>query len=166
MVDVRPAEVEDVPAIRSIATAAWREAHEPIVGADAVDDFLASYYDEDSFRERTADEASILEVATVAGDVVGYAFATPTEDAAWALAQIYVHPDHWGAGVGSVLLERVESLVRDRGGDRITLGVMAENDRAIGFYEAAGFERVDEFYDDRLDQRGFSFELSLSDSSN
>lgn len=65
-------------------------------------------------------------------------------------------PDRWGEGIGRRLLERAEAAVDDRGGDRMELGVMADNDRASAFYATAGFDRVDEFYDQRLDTPGYT----------
>jgi ribosomal protein S18 acetylase RimI-like enzyme len=163
-VTVRAAERSDVEAIRTVARAAWFAAHEPIVGTEAVEQFLDEHYDPASFRERIEADRVVLDVATDADDrVMGYLVASPSteDDGTFDLSQIYVDPDRWGEGVGRRLLDRVERTVDDRDGERIRLGVMAENDRAVGFYEAAGYERVDEFYDDRIDARSYVYEKGL-----
>lgn len=162
VVEVRAATEGDIAGIRRVAEAAWREAHAPIVGEDAVEAFLDEYYDADAFRTVLADQGSVLAVADDAG-VVGFVSATPDDDRpdTYHLNRIYVDPDRWGEGFGRRLLEHAEAAVRDLGGRRLTLGVMAENDRAVGFYDAAGFDRVGEFYDDRLETPGYTYEKGL-----
>ena len=162
--DIRRAEPSDVPAIRSVAADAWHEAHAPIIGTDTVAEFLAEYYDPASFQDRIDHTATILAVATdTENTVVGYILATPidTDGTTFALSQIYVVPDRWAEGIGQRLLDHVEQKSRDCGGERISLGVMAENDRAIGFYEAAGYNQTDEFYDDRIDAHSYTYEKAL-----
>lgn len=147
---VREATPDDAEAVRRVADAAWHEAHDEIVGADAVDAFLARHYDPADLRERYRD-----------GDVVGYATGVPTEDA-YALGSIYVRPDRQGDGVGTALLERVEAAGGEAGYDALRLVVMADNDDSIAFYETRGFERVDDHYDETLDVEGYVYEKPLS----
>lgn len=165
-VDIRSAGPDDVDGIRAVASAAWHAAHTPIVGEDAVDSFLNTYYDAGSVRDRVAREDVVLDVAVDAGDagdaVVGYVLGVPDDDAAtFHLSQLYVGPDHWGEGIGRRLLDHLESVARDRGRERITLAVMVENDRAVDFYEAAGYRRTDAFHDDELDTRSYRYAKDL-----
>lgn len=162
--EIRRAEHSDIPGIRAVATDAWHEAHAPIIGTEAVEEFLQRYYNDESFTRRIDSDEILLDVATDAdGDVVGYVLASPSDDAdaAFDLGQIYVAPDRWGKGIGRQLLGHVERSVADRGGERIVLGVMAENDRALGFYADAGFERIDEVYDDRIDTTSYVLRKEL-----
>lgn len=162
-VELRPAREADVGGIQRVADAAWHAAHAPIVGEAAVEAFLEDFYDAETFRTLLDRDEALLDVAVDGDAVVGFAAAAPTEDdrRTYHLSRIYVDPDRWGEGVGGRLLERVERLAADRGADRLTLGVMAENERAVGFYQAAGYERTDDFYDDRLDTPGYTFEKEL-----
>lgn len=54
---------------------------------------------------------------------------------------LYVDPDHRGRGVGSGLLERAEGALSDAGVDVIDIEALVANEAAIGFYEAAGYDR-------------------------
>lgn len=160
--DVRPATVEDIDALRRVSRRAWHAAHAPIVGADTVEEFLADYYDEASFRAAVRDDDTILRVA-VDDAPVGFASASPTDgdDATFVLGRIYVLPDRWGEGVGRRLLAAVETAVERRGGERVRLAVMADNDRAVRFYEAAGYVRCDDFYDGRVGTRSYRYVREL-----
>lgn len=179
-VEVRPAAPGDADALRRVARRAWHAAHAPIVGAETVEEFLAEYYDESSLRSAIEDEGIIFEVAVDAADgdaeaadpadedaaedaPVGFASARPTDgdDDVFSLGRIYVHPDRWGEGIGRRLLATVEAKIERRGGDRVRLVVMADNDRAVGFYESAGYDRLDDFYDDRIGTRSYRYAKDL-----
>jgi ribosomal protein S18 acetylase RimI-like enzyme len=91
--------------------------------------------DEDPAGDRTA-------------DAVGYAEAGPTEESdadadSWTLGRLYVLPAWQGDGVGSALLDRVEAAARDAGVERLRLVVLAANDPAVAFYEAAGYRHAE-----------------------
>lgn len=162
--EIRPANYADIDAIRAVAERAWYAAHEPIIGSDAVEDFLTEHYDTESFRSRIDHDPAIVLVADdPESTIVGYVFANPIDDdeATFSLAHIYVRPDRWGNGIGHQLLEHVERTVRSRGGERLTLGVMSENDRAIRFYEEAGYDRTDSFYDERIETSGYTYGKEL-----
>lgn len=161
MTAVRPAEPDDVPGIRRVARASWYAAHEPIVGSAAVESFLADYYDAETLREQVADDETVFRVAAADG-IVGLATAGPRDEpGVFGLGRIYVAPDRWGEGSGTRLLEGVVETVRERGGERLRLIVMAGNERAVSFYEARGFERVGDHYDDRLDVEGYVYVTEL-----
>jgi len=173
--DVREATAGDVQAVQRVASAAWYAAHADIAGEAVVEEFLEEYYSTERLREDVASQSRLFLVAAddepaeegdgeVDGDaVLGFALALPADDdpGVFALGRIYVHPDSWGQGVGSRLLDRVESHVRAQSGSCLRLGVMAENERAVGFYESRGFERVEADHDDRLDVRRYVYAKDL-----
>ena len=149
---VRPATLGDIEGIERVAEAAWHEAHAPIAGVEVVETFLAEYYDSTRLFERITSSDWLVFVADDDG-VAGFAAAQPSDrgPSTYGLANLYVAPDRWHEGIGSRLLDRTERAVADRGGSRLRLAVMADNDRAIAFYEAVGFERVEADHDHELD---------------
>jgi ribosomal protein S18 acetylase RimI-like enzyme len=158
--EIRPARSADLPAVQRVARAAWYAAHEPIVGEESVETFLAEYYSREALEERLGRRTVFL--VAVDDAVVGFAVAGPTDDpTTYVLGRIYVSPDRWGEGIGRRLLEDVHGRARERGGERMRLGVMAENDRAVRFYEAAGYERVGDRVDERIGTTTYEYELVL-----
>ncbi|WP_225334959.1 GNAT family N-acetyltransferase [Halomicrobium urmianum] len=144
---VRPAEWDDVPGIRRVARAAWHEVYDGIFGDAAVAAMVDEAYDEDVLeRMIDLDEVGFF-VATRDGDVVGYASCGMTEPASIGDLDIYVHPDHWGEGIGTALLERGEQHLRDVGTMTIRDEVLVENGVGNAFYrehfEEAGQRTVD-----------------------
>ena len=54
---------------------------------------------------------------------------------------IHVDPSHWGAGIGSRLLDHALGFLEFSSFKEATLWVVASNDRARRFYEALGWRR-------------------------
>ncbi len=161
--NLRAAEPTDVEAIQQVAEASWHAAHDHIIGVDAVDEFLAEHYDRESVTAGILDDDSAYYVAELAGNVVGFAVGVPHDDATWSLGAIYVHPDYWGGGIGTALLDAVESAARAAGGEHLRLVVMAENVRARRFYEACGYETNSVESDGPLDVQEATYTRALRD---
>jgi ribosomal protein S18 acetylase RimI-like enzyme len=56
------------------------------------------------------------------------------------LMQIAVAAEHRGTGAADALVADFLAAMRERGAERVNLGVEADNGRAIGFYRRLGFE--------------------------
>ncbi|MEO1253102.1 MAG: GNAT family N-acetyltransferase [Pseudomonadota bacterium] len=55
----------------------------------------------------------------------------------------YIEPGHRGQGFGGLLDDYARDVLSAAGAQRARLNVAAQNDRAIRFYEAQGWERCD-----------------------
>jgi GNAT superfamily N-acetyltransferase len=140
---LRPATVADVDAIATMhlrsATVGFRsifppEAPKP-THASLVDIWRA---------QLEADEYSVTTVCERNGAIIG---ATATcEDAQVAglghLARLYVDPDEWGTGVGTVLYRSAVQTLRATGFGRASLWVLEHNTRARTWYERLGWQLV------------------------
>ena len=152
-VTIRPAAFRDVEAIQRVARAAYHAAYDDYVDAAALDAQLDEWYSEDSVENRVLRDAATLLVADHDTEgVVGYASGGPTppnvdddgdEPADAMLYTCYVHPNHWGERVGHRLFTAIEDDLRDRGFERMTVPVLADNDRARQFYADHGYPVVD-----------------------
>ena len=69
------------------------------------------------------------------------------------ISTLYVQPRHHGKGIGKLLLEAAFQKCRTQGVDAVWLATNAENDPAIAFYQAQGFQQVGETYFSIDDQR-------------
>ena len=149
---VRPPTEDDTWAIQRVARRSWHAAHDPVIGEDAVDGFVDDHYDEESIRQNVTDPDGLFYVVEdETREVVGFIAVAPDDDDVFVIGGLYVHPDYWGQGFGTSLLERAESSVVERGGEKLHLVVMAENEVAVRFYESRGFDKIDEQYDEAID---------------
>lgn len=60
---------------------------------------------------------------------------------------MHVAPDTTGSGIGSLLMKQAITFIKERGLKNVELGVIAANVRARNFYEAHGWELVEELTD-------------------
>ncbi|WP_299476488.1 GNAT family N-acetyltransferase [uncultured Roseibium sp.] len=70
------------------------------------------------------------------------------------IATFYVQPRHHGKGIGKRLLNAALQHCREKNVDSVWLTTNAENDPAIAFYLAQGFEHVGETHF-RIDDEGY-----------
>ncbi|TKR25253.1 GNAT family N-acetyltransferase [Natronomonas salsuginis] len=140
-VRVREAADDDVGAILDVAEAAWYAAYGGALDPSTIAAALVEYYDPELIEAGIDHDAIAFYVAEVDGAVVGFASAEQTWADEVELHTLYVHPDRWGEGIGSALLDRVTEWAREAGVDRITCGVLGDNAIGIGFFEAVGFRR-------------------------
>jgi ribosomal protein S18 acetylase RimI-like enzyme len=90
-------------------------------------------------------DAEMVAVARTASGLVGFVMfyeETGTYEQSvrrGVIENVYVRPTARGEGVGSALLDHAEAALADRGVDVVSIAAMAENDRAIGFYEDRGY---------------------------
>ena len=139
---VRNAVASDARALRDIMQRTHAET-----------DYLLSYPDEQSVdEEREArslveTERSDNEVELVAildGRIVGSAGITAVGDRRKvrhrARFGISILKEHWGMGIGRVLMEASIDCARRAGYTQLELEVVADNERALSLYRRAGFE--------------------------
>ena len=145
-VSVREATAGDVSAVVEVAEAAWYAAYGGFLEPATIARALERNYDGALLEAALDHEEIAFYVAEIEEDaddaereIVGFASA----EATWAdeveLHTLYVHPDRWGEGVGSALLERVLGWARTADVDRVVYAVLADNAVGVDFLEAKGF---------------------------
>ncbi|WP_267640629.1 GNAT family N-acetyltransferase [Haloarchaeobius amylolyticus] len=151
-VTLRETTEADARAVQRVADAACHAVYDDILGEGVTDDIVRNWYDPERLvADDIEPEGRPFFVAAVDGTVVGFAEGI-REDARTAdLYRIYVHPDHWGDGVGSALLDRLERHFADAGVERLFVSVLADNDVGVAFYESVGFEHVETTTDEQFD---------------
>ena len=132
--EIRGARASDDDALRKLDRATWSPWATP--SPPPPDEWTF-------FGERTSPDDVL--VATVAGDVVGYANVqppTPLPSNAHVLAVtgLAVAPAVQGRGVGRTLVEAAIRHAAARGARRLTLRVLAPIERARVLYACCGFE--------------------------
>ncbi|MBK5268455.1 MAG: GNAT family N-acetyltransferase [Acidimicrobiia bacterium] len=82
----------------------------------------------------------VAETTSVVGCVV--VREEPTVPSGVLLDRLYVHPDWWGNGIGSLLHDVAIDTAAALGHDAINLWVLESNQWAKGMYERRGWRRV------------------------
>ena len=160
---VRPARPDEAAAIRAVGRASWHAAYDPIHGQETVEELFDSWWSVEDLRDGATDDDRVLLVAVRENDVLGVVDAVPDpeHEATFHVARLYVHPDAWGAGLGTRLVDDLRGRLPS-GVDRLRLVVLAENDVGVVFYESYGFERVDRRVEESGDEEHEEYVYELA----
>lgn len=142
---VRPARVEDADQLGLAHTRSWQVAYRGLV-PDGFLDSMDPVVRANRWRSNLESSAPGTEtlVAEVDGQVVGFTSHGPSRDegddpSVGELWGLYLDPSTWGLGLGRTLIEHSLAALADSGYSEVILWVLRGNERAIRFYEAAGF---------------------------
>ena len=140
-VTVRLAELGDAEAIRTIYNA-------EVIGATTTFDLIARSLEDQRawISERSGAFSAVVAVEEASGDVVGFgslspyklraAYRTSVEDS------VYVHRDHLGRGVGTLLLRRLVETARASGFHTVLARIEASSMASRALHQACGFQLV------------------------
>lgn len=136
---------EDIKQVQSIAKKSWNATYEGIIPEKIQNNFLAMAYSDEMMQHRL--NQSFMYVAKSDSDLVGFAnFTSVDENGLSELSAIYLDPDCQNRGVGTALLH--EGIHNIDGLKEIRLEVEKENKIGMEFYNAKGFEVVEEYDED------------------
>lgn len=150
---IRPATEADVPAMRDI------------YNYEVANGWATFDLEEKSLKERLAWFREIREphcmiVAEAAGEIAGYAylheFRTRPAYRFTTESSVYIHQDHRGKGVGSLLMQEVIAIARRGGFHSIMAGISEDNPASEALHEKLGFVRIG-----REREVGYKFERWL-----
>lgn len=142
--DMRPAVVDDAPALARVHVDSWRAACGGLVPDSSLQGF-STQWREERFRESLATNAEETYVVQMGEETVGFLTLGAARDADLDVDRtgeiwgIYVSPDYWRTGIGRGLVEEAERMLRSRGYESAVLWVLEGNQQARRFYEAMGF---------------------------
>jgi GNAT superfamily N-acetyltransferase len=142
---IRPAVVEDVPALARVQVRAWLHAYSDFMDPDEIAARPVEVR-EPQWRAALTDPSSpaTTVVFDQDGAVAGFATTGPARDddldpGTGELYAIYVDPPAQGAGVGRALHAEAVRRLAAAGFGRATLWTFAANEQAIAFYERLGW---------------------------
>lgn len=141
MLIIRKAELEDIPHIRAVGSASWRATYGGIFPDAFIENALGEWWSEASFQRSIPHPAASDLVAAQDGQIVGTLMGTvnPGEEGQVRLVRLYIHPDHFGQGIGTQLWQAYLQYLAS-GVKRVDLEVEPQNARAIRFYTHLGFQ--------------------------
>ncbi len=157
-IEVRPARLDELPAVAQVRVASWRSAYAGLVPASE----LAAIGRPDRLERWVERTAASTEVSTLValrdGEVIGFAAygaersdLAPAVDGRGEVYAIYVHPDHWGDGAGHALMTACRAALRASGYDAVSIWVLEGNTDGIAFYLRQGFEPTGDVTESTLD---------------
>jgi ribosomal protein S18 acetylase RimI-like enzyme len=135
---VREMTLGDRPAVRELRRRVWHKTYSDTWSHDLIDALFDGEVELTFERTQEWVEPYISRVATIDGAMVGAATAAVLADGEGELVSLYVLAAHHGSGVAQQLWDEVVEALRKRGCASMQIWVVANNPRAIRFYEKLG----------------------------
>jgi len=132
---IRPGTAADAEGVARVHVETWQAAYAHALPSEQLE---ALSLEEAVERHRRWPPELVAEQD---GEIVGFVSVGASRDPGTdgELFAIYVHPEHWGTGVGRALLDAGEEELRRLGHNEAILWVLEDNPRARRFYEIAGW---------------------------
>lgn len=157
---ILPATPAEYETIRQIAHATWPDTFGEILSAEQIEYMLSLMYNVDELAKQVANGV-VFRLLVEAGPTratagAGYFEGAPTRFTpvgyvgyqpdylpnTTKIHKIYLLPSTQGKGYGRALINEVVAIARKAGQAKLRLDVNYQN-KAIGFYEYLGFEKIE-----------------------
>jgi GNAT superfamily N-acetyltransferase len=146
MIEVRPAVRDDADDLAWAHIEGWRVGYRHLLPADYLQSDEFAQVRLDRWRAWTWPQPRAEMFAGVLdGRVVGFGHAGPEDEPPvdhpdrGEVYGFYLHPDAWGSGVATALMQACSEFLRTAGFAQAVLWVLRDNPRARGFYEKVGW---------------------------
>ncbi|MDN3519132.1 GNAT family N-acetyltransferase [Aquisalimonas lutea] len=141
--ETRIADTRDAADIARVHVASWRAAYRGILPDDLLDRLTVADR-EALWQQVLSDDRVQVAVVEENAAVRGFLSVGPSRDAGAGkdtgeVSAIYLDPDVWRRGHGSLLMDRAVQMARSNGWSQLTVWVLRENTGARAFYEHMGF---------------------------
>ncbi len=139
-IELARARRDELPAVQRVAGVIWRAHYPGIITRDQIEYMLERGYALPALEGFLGADGRGLELATVDGELAGFAAWYVTEDRSEAkLDKLYVLQSRQRLGLGGRLIARVGELAHAAGARTLVLNVNKHNSLAIRAYEKHGF---------------------------
>ncbi len=151
MILIRPARQKDLGLLRKIAIKTSVDTFAEFNTPENMEFFLRQAYDPAQLEKEWNEEGSIYYLAWDERLLVGFSRLRLNDEAksylgknTVELQRLYVHPDHQGKKIGSMLMQKALDHAQARGYEWLWLGVWERNFKAQEFYTKWGFVKFAE----------------------
>jgi ribosomal protein S18 acetylase RimI-like enzyme len=144
--DIRQAETDDVAEIRRVARESLAASYGHALDEALIDSVVGKWYGTDDLAGDLADPDTYFVVAESGDELVGFvqSYVVSRREMVGEIDWLHVDPDRRGEGIGTDLLQALETELTDRGVERIEGVVLVENEMGTDFYESHGFTAAGE----------------------
>jgi len=144
---IRPAVVNDVPAIIPLVKESWARTYDPAIGEAARREISDNKHIPELFLAEIETPSKDALVAVSGDAIIGHVGGYMQDNNAFYVDHLHVEKGWHGKGVATALMNGLRDHLKSDTGlnpDAIELTVLKGNDRAIAFYFKQGFKDLGE----------------------
>lgn len=151
-ISIRQATQDDIPTIAALHIEGWKGAYGGIVDQAYLDGLTVEKRIADWTGWMGAGESEVFlaeDEGMPAGFIVTGRTKTPPPGSSpirpthsGEIYALYLHPDYWRKGIGTMLLKHGARVLKDRKHSTMCLWVLDANSRARSFYEKMGGQKL------------------------
>ncbi len=143
MTSVIKATFQDIPAVRSIAHAAWYLAYEGILSEKQIVYMLEMMYSVESLTKQIEINKHLFFLAQEKNQALGFVSIELhyQNQSVTKIHKIYILPTAQRKGVGRMLMQKAEEVARKHQNTKLQLNVNRHN-KASNFYHKLGFQAI------------------------
>jgi ribosomal protein S18 acetylase RimI-like enzyme len=129
----------DFKSVRNILLQTWLDTYS-FIPVDDIKFHLEKYYNEQKLNLLYSDPDTFCFIAEANKQPIGWMklFNNHSQNRFY-LSSLYVLPEYQGYGVGKLFMIKAEEIAKDKNYDRLWLGVMNDNTKALNWYKKLGF---------------------------
>lgn len=143
---LRSANKADLKAVNALLVKTMHATFDDVLGVETVMQVTDEFHSVAALTRNLDKPYSEFVVADDGeGNLVGMAFASQSKAGIAELHQLYVDPEHQVQGIGTQLLAEIEMAFPDV--EKLSLGVVSKNQKALDFYLRKGFMKTGETKD-------------------
>lgn len=136
---IRTVGKRDLSAVQAVLKQAWQDTYTPLYGAEETRVLSDQWHTIQALEAQLKQPNAEFIIADNGIEIGGMAYASQAADKIVHLHQLYVAKHAQGQGLGGDLLTEIEESFFDA--PKFSLEVAPENEAAIAFYHAKGFEK-------------------------
>jgi ribosomal protein S18 acetylase RimI-like enzyme len=142
---IEKAAIDDIPLIQEIADRTWRESFKAVISLQQIEYMLDRMYTREVLQWQMEEGNQVFLLVHEEEQCAGFASyeLNANENHMTRLHKLFVLPELQQSGAGSILLDEVIGIAKEKKDEGIQLSVNRQNP-AVNFYLSRGFEILEE----------------------
>jgi len=141
---IRDFTINDHDSVCEVALASWKVAYSKRYTKDKIEEKIKDWYSKENHLgmiQSIEDQSLFFKVIEVDKKIIGFCLGDIKKS---KLSRLYIHPDYFNQGYGTLLLEAFENRLLKNNKSYITLSCDKLNYIGITYYQKHGFTIIDE----------------------
>jgi ribosomal protein S18 acetylase RimI-like enzyme len=140
MVKIRSAVTDDIPGIRSVLAATWRDTYSSFLSEESITKVTTEWHSVPVLQAEIDGQTTFVGIAAVDGGRIVGVITAHSDGPRLLVSRLYLLPEFQRQGIGERMMERAyDAFPHAR---RVRLEVEEQNPKGRAFYDKLGFRQI------------------------